>query len=154
MKLPEDCLPFSRRRFLFRLAGSLLGRIRELINGKRDFGFETTPASKGHVQIIKQAKKKGYTVVLIYFWLESSDLARARVKARVEKGGHDIAPVVIDRRYKRGLKNFFSNYQGISDSWVVYDNSSKAPVLVAKGNSSVIGLIKNVDLWTCIQHQK
>jgi predicted ABC-type ATPase len=77
----------------------------------------------GDVFLERQTKRLGYTVVLIYFWLESEDLARARVKARVEKGGHDIAPEVIDRRYRRGLKNFFSSYQKLSDSWVIFDNS-------------------------------
>ena len=125
-----------------------------MLRGKNDFGFETTLASKGHAHIIQQAKRLGYTVVLIYFWLESDDLARARVKARVEKGGHNIAPSVIDRRYKRGLKNFFSVYQGISDSWVIYDNSNTEPALVAKGNSSVVSFVYNADLWNTIQQQE
>ncbi len=145
--------PFQPETVSFQAGRIMLGRIRELLRGKNDFGFETTLASKGHVHIIRQAKRLGYTVVLIYFWLESHDLARARVQARVEKGGHHIAPAVIDRRYKRGLKNFFSIYQGISDSWVVYDNSNKEPALVAKGSSSVVGFIYNGDLWTKIQQQ-
>lgn len=145
--------PFQPETVSFQAGRIMLGRIRELLRGKSDFGFETTLASKGHAHIIRQAKRLGYTVVLIYFWLESYDLARARVQARVEKGGHNIAPTVIDRRYKRGLKYFFSIYQGISDSWVVYDNSNKEPALVAKGSSSVVGFIYNADLWIKIQQQ-
>lgn len=146
--------PFQPETVSFQAGRIMLGRIRELINGKGDFGFETTLASKGHVQIIKQARKKGYTIVLIYFWLESSDLARARVKARVEKGGHNIAPAVIDRRYKRGLTNFFSFYQGLSDNWVVFNNSGREPSMVAKGSSSMVDFIYNADLWAAIQEQK
>ena len=146
--------PFQPETVSFQAGRIMLGRIRELLKGKNDFGFETTLASRGHVHIIRQAKKMGYTVVLIYFWLESPDLARARVKSRVEKGGHNITPVVIERRYERGLKNFFSFYQRLSDSWVIYDNSNREPVLVAKGNSLVVGFIYNADLWNKIQQQK
>jgi len=76
----------------------MLARIQELLNGKNDFGFETTLATRSYVGLIKQAKRQGYTIVLIYFWLESVELTSARVKARVEKGGHDIPPDVIERR--------------------------------------------------------
>ena len=146
--------PFQPETVSFQAGRIMLGRIRELLKGKNDFGFETTLSSKGHAHLIRQAKKLGYTVVLIYFWLESAGLARARVKARVKKGGHNIAPAVIDRRYKRGLKNFFSIYLGLSDSWVIYDNSNKEPALVAKGSTSLVGFIYNADLWKKIQKQK
>lgn len=146
--------PFQPETVSFQAGRIMLGRIRELLKGKNDFGFETTLASKGHAHIVRQARKIGYTVVVIYFWLETVDLAKARVKARVEKGGHNIAPVVIERRYKRGLKNFFSLYQGLSDSWVIYDNSNKEPALVATGGASLAGSIYNADLWNRIQQQK
>jgi len=77
----------------------MVNRIKELIRSKGDFGFETTLASMGHRQIIQLDRKAGYSVVLIYFWLESPELAKARVRARVEKGGHNIPQDVIERRY-------------------------------------------------------
>lgn len=86
------------------------------VKGRNDFGFETTLASRNYVRVIAQAKKLGYTVVLIFFWLESVDLAKARVKARVEKGGHNIPSTVIERRYARGLNNFFTSYKNLADS--------------------------------------
>ena len=90
----------------------MLGRINELLVGKKDFGFETTLSTRSYVSLVKSARKLGYSVVLIFFWLESSKLAKARVKARIEKGGHSIPPIVIERRYLRGLNNFFTLVYG------------------------------------------
>ncbi len=55
---------------------------------------------------IERAKKEGYYVTLIFFWLESVELAKDRVIKRVSEGGHGIAPMVIERRYKAGIKIF------------------------------------------------
>lgn len=139
--------PFQPESVSFQAGRIMVNRIKELIRGKNDFGFETTLSSKGHQQIIRLAKEVGYSIVLIYFWLESLDLARARVRARVEKGGHNIEPEVIERRYRRGLSNFFTMYQGLSDNWVMYDNSGNEPVLLAKGKASLVSFINNRELW-------
>ena len=51
----------------------------------------------------------------------------ARVKASVEKDGHNIPPNVIERRYVRGLRNFFTLYyiKSCEIDWIVYDNSNE-----------------------------
>lgn len=139
--------PFQPETVSFQAGRIMLNRIKELLNAKNDFGFETTLSTRSYVHVIALAKKHGYTVVLIYFWLESSALAKVRVKARVEKGGHNIQPDVIERRYKRGIENFFNLYQAQSDRWVVYDNSVAAPILIAKGISNLVKQIYNDDLW-------
>lgn len=41
----------------------------------------------------------------MYFWLESPELAIARVRRRVESGGHSVPEDVIRRRYERGRRN-------------------------------------------------
>ena len=146
--------PFQPETVSFHAGRIMLNRIKELIGAKNDFGFETTLATRSYVPLIKNAKKQGYTVVLIYFWLESPELAKARVRTRVEKGGHNIPPEVIERRYIRGLKNFFSLYKILADSWIIYDNSYERPVIVAKGYSSADYHIFNDDLWNKISNLK
>ena len=139
--------PFQPETVSFQAGRIMLKRIKELLNAKNDFGFETTLSTKSHLQVIRQAKVLGFTVVLIFFWLESVDLAKSRVKARVEKGGHNIPDVVIERRYIRGLKNFFNLYKGLADSWIIYDNSNEVPLLMAKGSVSLVDSVYNDDLW-------
>ncbi len=139
--------PFQPETVSFQAGRIMLNRIKELLKGKNDFGFETTLSTKSYVGLIKEAKKLGYKIVLIYFWLESVELAKARVKARVEKGGHDIPIIVIERRYKRGLDNFFALYKNQVDSWMVYDNSHEIPLIIAKGKAALVNHIYNDDLW-------
>ncbi|MBI1767394.1 MAG: zeta toxin family protein [Bacteroidetes bacterium] len=143
--------PFQPETVSFQAGRIMLQRVKELLKSKVDFGFETTLATRSYVQLINQAKKYGFTVVLIYFWLESVDLAKARVKSRVEKGGHNIPPDVIERRYKRGVDNFFSTYKNLADKWIFYNNSFEAPVTIAGGNSSLANYVYNDELWKTIQ---
>lgn len=49
----------------------------------------------------------------------------------MSKGGHNIPPEVIERRYFKGMKNF-SRYAAQANDWYVYDNSGTEYVLVAK----------------------
>jgi len=139
--------PFQPETVAFQAGRIMLTRIQELLKGKNDFGFETTLATRSYVSLINDAKRHGYAIVLIYFWLESVALAKARVKTRVEKGGHNIPPDVIERRYVRGKENFFQLYKDVCDSWVVYDNSYEVPAILAKGSSSLEIYIYNNDLW-------
>ena len=139
--------PFQPETVSFQAGRIMLTRIKDLLKGRNDFGFETTLSSRNYVRVIAQAKKLGYTVVLIYFWLESVDLAKARVKARVENGGHNIPSDVIERRYTRGLNNFFTLYKDLVNSWMMYDNSHEIPVMLARGKSSLVSSIYNPDLW-------
>ncbi len=138
--------PFQPNTVSFQSGRIMIERIQDLLKTKSDFGFETTLASKGNASLIHQAKKLGYTVVLIFFWLESIDLAKARVSERVDKGGHNIPVDVIERRYERGLRNFISIFMDLSDSWILYNNSMELPAMVAKGNGFDIQ-IYNDELW-------
>ncbi len=146
--------PFQPETVSFQAGRIMLNRIKELLKGKNDFGFETTLASKSYVQLIKHAKALGYNVVLIYFWLESVELAKHRVKARVEKGGHHIPTDVIERRYIRGVEIFFEIYQSVVDSWMIYDNSHQIPFPIAMGNATLVSNIFNSDLWNKMQIRK
>ncbi len=57
-----------------------------------------------------------------FIWLNNFELAKKRVAARVEKGGHNIPEDAIERRYIKGVNNF-NRYVVESDDWYIYDNS-------------------------------
>lgn len=71
----------------------------------------------------------------------SIELAKERVKIRVSEGGHNIEPEVIERRYKRGIKNLFDIYLPIVDGALLFDNSEGEYELLAQktidGNLSI-----------------
>jgi predicted ABC-type ATPase len=139
--------PFQPETVSFQAGRIMLSRIKELLQGKNDFAFETTLSTKTYVPLIEEAKEIGYSVVLIFFWLGSVELAKARVRERVEKGGHNIPQEVIERRYKRGIENFFRLYKILCHRWVVYNNSLEQPEIIAVGQGELTNTIYNHDLW-------
>ena len=102
--------PFNEEGVAIEAARIMLIRIRELIEQGVDFAFETTLASKSYVSLMKEAREVGYEIHLIFFWLNSVDMAKERVKQRVQKGGHNIPINVIERRYKAGIVNLNELY--------------------------------------------
>lgn len=110
----------------------MLERIHDLIEKKEDFAFETTLATRSYLGIIRKAQKLGYFISLVFFWLESENLAIQRVKKRVSEGGHHIPEVVIRRRYKRGINNLFKLFFNEVDYLLIFDNSGPIPILVAE----------------------
>jgi len=115
--------PFHPERVAIEAGKLMLQRIAHLLKQHVDFAIETTLSTKSYIQLIKRAKENGYEVTLLFLWLNSVELAKARVQKRVSQGGHDIPLDVIERRYKRGLENFFKHFQSCTDNWIFYDNS-------------------------------
>lgn len=122
--------PFQPEKVAIEAGRIMLKRIDELLENNETFAFETTLASKSFESLINKSKSKGYYVNLIYYWLESVELAEMRVKTRVAEGGHNIPKDVIHRRYFRGIDNLFKIYHDICDVLVIYDNSRDFPELI------------------------
>ena len=57
-------------------------RIKELIGAGETFAMETTLATRSVANLIREAQREGYYVTLLYFWLNTPDLAVERVKMR------------------------------------------------------------------------
>ncbi|MDR3297615.1 MAG: zeta toxin [Prevotellaceae bacterium] len=110
----------------------MLQRIDDLLNQGKCFAFETTLAARSYRGRIAVAKAKGYHVTLLFFWLQTVELARERVRTRVLEGGHGINTDVIERRYLSGIKNLFDTYLPIVDVAWIYDNSEGRHEIVAK----------------------
>ena len=125
--------PFHPESVAIEAGKLMLKRIDFLIESKKDFALETTLSSKNHLQTIKKAQEEGFEITLLFFWLDSIELAQERVKIRVSKGGHDIPQEVIARRYERGLENL-DKYCALCNDWFVYDNSNNLSELIMDGN--------------------
>jgi len=124
--------PFQPESVSIKAGRLMLKRIDELINSNQDFSFETTLSTKSFTNTIENARSKGYYVTLIFFWLESIELAKDRVRKRVSEGGHNIDTDVIERRYKARIKNLFSLYCNKVDSLLIYDSSKAESELIAE----------------------
>ena len=82
----------------------MLKKIWYLLERGEDFALETTLATRSLMKIIQAARQRGYSITLLYFWLNTPELAIRRVKARVEAGGHNIPDDVVRRLDGMGLK--------------------------------------------------
>ena len=116
--------PFQPDKVSFEAGRIMLNRIDELFRENQSFAFETTLATKSYKSKIIEAKKNGYEVTMLFFWLNNIDLAIERVATRVQEGGHNIQTDVIIRRYKRGICNLFDIYMQIVDEYMIIDNSN------------------------------
>ncbi len=110
----------------------MLERLKVLSARNIDFAFETTLAARMFARFLKECKRKGYKINLFYVWLDSSELAVARVAKRVVSGGHDIPTDTIIRRYERGRKNFVELYSPLADRWIAYNNSIQRQKIAEK----------------------
>ena len=72
-------------------------RIRELVAANKTFALETTLASRSIAKLLQNAQEKGYYVTLLYFWLNTPDLAVERVRNRVASGGHNVTESTVRR---------------------------------------------------------
>jgi predicted ABC-type ATPase len=129
-EIAKGLSPFQPESVSFESGRIMLNRIEDLMQKEVDFAFETTLATKSFVQTVHKAQLLGYTVNLLYFWLNSIELAKKRVALRVSEGGHHISDEVIERRYIRGIKNLFELYLPICNNIMLYDNSNKSPILI------------------------
>ena len=66
----------------------------------RTFNQETTLPGAVLLRQLREAKEKGFTVVLYFLGIASVELAIRRVNARVARGGHGIPEGLIRRRHE------------------------------------------------------
>ena len=124
--------PFGPERAAIPAGRLVLRKIEEYAGKGEDFAFETTLSGKTYLNILKRLKGKGYELHLFFLWVPDVSLSIARIKERVAKGGHNIPSTDVQRRFGRTLKNFVSLYEELMDSWMIFDNSTEKPNLIAE----------------------
>ena len=127
--------PFQPDAALFRAGRLMLEEIKNHVQQRRGFAFETTLSGLGYARMIPRWRSDGYTVKLIFLALATPEEAIKRVELRVRQGGHHVPSEVIRRRFASGLQNFQNMYRHIVDYWQWFDNSSHALILVDEGEN-------------------
>ena len=144
-EIAKGLSPFRPEKVAFEAGRIMLNRINELLKDNQSFAFETTLSTKSYKHKISKARGNGYTITLLFFWLQNVDLAKERVKIRVSEGGHNIEPDVIVRRYFNGIKNLFEIYLPIVDGALIFDNSEgKHELLAQKTVDGQIEIMNNL----------
>ena len=115
--------------------------IYQLIEAEKDFIVEVTLSGKGFSRIISQLKRAGYTVAIVFIFLKSAETSVARVRNRVQAGGHHVPTEDVIRRFYRSKHNFWYTYRKLVDQWHLYYNSTEHFQTVAFGKHNQVTVI-------------
>ena len=143
--------PFHPENASIQASRYMLLKIRYLLKKQSDFAVETTLATRTLLKTVRMAQTAGYSVTLLYFWLNSPDLAVERVRARVEAGGHNIPEETIRRRYNTGIYYFFNLYAPICERWILADNSQIPFRVIAEGSKTDVINIRDEQTYAVIK---
>lgn len=87
------------------------------------FATETVFSHRSKLDLIHQARARGYRVMLFHLGVEGADLSVARVAERVKEGGHPVPEEKIRARYARNGP-LIRQAVLLADVAHVYDNSA------------------------------
>ncbi len=123
------------------LAGKKLLQLqRECIESGVSFNQETTLCGQSIFNAVKQAKEAGYTILLRYVGVETAEIAKERVRKRIESGGHGISDETIERRFVTSQENFLKIYP-LCNEVIIYDNTKQmqcAAMMITNGKIEIL----------------
>ena len=153
-EIAREIAPGEVEKVAFEAGRQMIEQINARIRERETFAFETTLSARSYRETILFAQALGYHVTLLFFWLESVEMAIDRVARRVKEGGHNIDTEVIRRRYKRGIKNLFEIYIPLVSETMIYNNSFGIPELVVSKSLGRKFEIKNFEIWEKLKSQR
>ena len=151
-EIAKGLSPFQPESVAMQAGRIMLARMDELLQKGETFAFETTLATKSYKQKIEWAQANGYEVILLFFWLDSPNMAKKRVAQRVAEGGHSIPSQTIERRYHNGIANLFAIYMDMIDVCYLFDNSEGRKELIAQKEKHKEMVIYNNDKFNLMKN--
>ena len=151
-EIAKGLSPFQPESVAMQAGRIMLARMDELLQKGETFAFETTLATKSYKQKIEWAQANGYEVTLLFFWLDSPNMAKKRVAQRVAEGGHSIPSETIERRYYNGIANLFAIYIDMVDICYIFDNSEGRKELIAQKERHKDIVIYNNDKFNLMKN--
>jgi predicted ABC-type ATPase len=114
----------SATAFPIAAARQVLASAKEHIDKRESFAVETTLAGKHYLQMMVDARIRGFEVVLVYIGTENVAINLARIRNRVLAGGHDVPESDVRRRYQRSFKSLLVAIER-ADHTILFDNSTE-----------------------------
>ena len=151
-EIAKGLSPFQPESVAMQAGRIMLARMDELLQKGETFAFETTLATKSYKQKIEWAQANGYEVTLLFFWLDSPNMAKKRVAQRVAEGGHSIPLETIETRYHNGIANLFAIYIDMVDICYIFDNSEGRKELIAQKEKHKEMVICNNDKFNLMKN--
>ena len=140
--IAQGISPLAPEAAAFRAGRLVLEEITAFVNRQEDFAFESTLSGKSYLRVLRDLKNDGYSIQIFFLWVPTPDVSISRVQDRVSRGGHNVPEPDLRRRFDRSIRNFLQHYRQIADSWMLFDNSLDAPILVADQARGKITIMK------------
>ena len=99
-------------------------------------------SGKTYIRLFRRARKLGYEIELHYLWLSSPAQAIARVRQRVQQGGHHVPAADIRRRFKRSLTHLPDDYLPLATRWAVWNSRSLPAKRLAISGADAIETVR------------
>jgi predicted ABC-type ATPase len=124
-------------------------RRREYIAAGQSFVMETVFSHPSKLELLSDARKAGFRMIVFHLALASADLAVARVKARIDEGGHPVPEEKIRGRYDRNGP-LIREAAILADRAMVLDASAlneRPEVLLELAHGQVVRKVDQVTDW-------
>jgi predicted ABC-type ATPase len=106
-------------------------RLEEYLKKPKSVIIESTLSGIGLLNKINIFKENGFSVSILFVFIDTVELCKKRIRIRVKKGGHNVLNEDIERRFSRSIHNFWYKYRFIADSWQIIYNGKDRPIEVA-----------------------
>ena len=120
--IQRDELRDASMQASYRAAEIAAKRRTSLLEARTNFVTETVFSHPSKLEIITEAKARGYMVIVMHVGVDSPNLSVARVRGRTSEGGHDVPEDKIRSRYDRG-QPLIRQAVLRADRGMVFDNS-------------------------------
>ena len=128
----------------FRAARLLLTQVDEHLRRRETFALESTLSGQTYIRLFQRARQLGYEIELHYLWLSSPAQAVARVRQRVQQGGHHVPAGDIRRRFQRSLVHLLDDYLPLATRWAVWDSRSLPAKRLAISGTNAIESVRQL----------
>jgi len=129
----ERLSPEAPEQAQFAAGRQFLSELRAALSGDDSVLIESTLSGRRLAPYLRAANDAGFAVSIVMLFLDSADTCVARVQERVRKGGHDVPEAHVRRRFRRSIRNFWTNYRFLADHWVLVYNAGNDFQDVAAG---------------------
>ena len=106
-------------------------RLEEYLKSGKSVIIESTLSGTGLSRQLEKFKENGFSIHLVYVFLDDLKLCNRRISARVKKGGHNVPEKDVERRFHRSISNFRKIYLPLADTWQIIYNGLKRPLEIA-----------------------
>lgn len=102
------------------------------------------------LRLLEAARARGFVTFLIFIGLDSPALSIARVKQRVQRGGHDVPDDRLRARFPRTLVNLRAAVPIVDEAFVLDNSSYDAPyrVVAVYAGGQPVRQYPSLPAWT------